>query len=88
MPGDPPVKSDCHISPDFRARLVRLVFLLIVIAPLHQARALNLFPNHDQPKPAAITPAEKKSPTNRARRLQQEVMDFSDRFVMGTCYRQ
>jgi hypothetical protein len=82
MPSDPPVKSDCHISPDFRAGLVRLVLLLIVIAPLHQARALNLFPHRDQPKPA-ITPAEKTSPANRARRLQQEVMDFSDRFVMG-----
>ena len=82
MPSDPPVKSDCQISPDFRAGLVRLVVLLIVIAPLHQARALNLFPHRDQPK-LAITPAEKTSPANRARRLQQEVMDFSDRFVMG-----
>ena len=82
MPSDPPVKSDCQISPDFRAGLVRLVLLLIVIAPLHQARALNLFPHRDQPK-LAITPAEKTSPANRARRLQQEVMDFSDRFVMG-----
>jgi hypothetical protein len=83
MPSDFPVKSDCQISPDFRAGLVRLFLLLIVIAPLHQARALNLFPHRDQPKPT-ITPAEKKSPANRARLLQQEVMDFSDRFVMGT----
>jgi hypothetical protein len=54
----------------------------MVVAPLYQARALNLFPPHDQSK-SALTPAGNKSQANRARRLQQEVMDFSDRFVMG-----
>jgi hypothetical protein len=61
---------------------MRFVFLVILIAPLCQARALNLFPHHDQLKPV-ISPAGKKSQADRARRLQQEVMDFSDRFVMG-----
>ena len=82
MPSDPPVKSDCRIVPNSRAGLIRLVLLALMIAPLCQARALNLFPPHDQSKPA-LTPAGKKSQANRARRLQQEVMDFSDRFVMG-----
>jgi hypothetical protein len=45
--------------------------------------ALNLFPHQSPPRPES-QPPEKKSPANRARRLQQEVMDFSDRFVMGT----
>ena len=82
MPSDPPVKSDCRIVPNSRAGLRRLVLLVMVVAPLYQARALNLFPPHDQSK-SALTPAGNKNQANRARRLQQEVMDFSDRFVMG-----
>jgi hypothetical protein len=47
------------------------------------ALALNLFPHRSLLQPES-QPREKKSSANRARRLQQEVMDFSDRFVMGT----
>jgi hypothetical protein len=82
MPSDLPVKSDSWISPNLCAGLKRLVLLLMVVAPLCQARALTLFPPHDQSK-SALAPAGKKNQANRARRLQQEVMDFSDRFVMG-----
>jgi len=82
MPSNLPVKSDSWISPNLCAGLRRLVLLLMVVAPLCQARALTLFPPHDQSK-SALAPAGKKNQANRARRLQQEVMDFSDRFVMG-----
>jgi len=62
--------------------LLRLALLALMALPA-DALALNLFPHRSLPQPES-QPHEKKSSANRARCLQQEVMDFSDRFVMGT----
>jgi len=63
--------------------LLRLALLALLMALPADAFALDLFPHQSPPKTES-QPPEKKSSANRAQRLQQEVMDFSDRFVMGT----
>lgn len=75
MPRNAPAK--------IRIVLVRFVSLALLMTLPADALALNLFPHRSLPQPES-QPHEKKSSANRARRLQQEVMDFSDRFVMGT----